>query len=31
LKVRENVPLKRIVAGQALQCQALKEVAKGNW
>jgi transposase-like protein len=28
---RENVQLKRIVADQALQCQALKEVAKGNW
>ena len=28
---RENVQLKRIVADQALQCQALREVAKGNW
>jgi putative transposase len=28
---RENAQLKRIVADQALQCQALKEVAKGNW
>jgi len=28
---RENTQLKRIVADQALQCQALKEVAKGNW
>ena len=28
---RENQRLKAIVADQALQCQALKEVAKGNW
>jgi putative transposase len=28
---RENQRLKRIVADQALQCQALREVAKGNW
>ena len=28
---RENARLKAIVADQALQCQALKEVAKGNW
>ena len=28
---RENTQLKRIVADQALQCQALREVAKGNW
>ena len=28
---RENAQLKRIVADQALQHQALKEVAKGNW
>jgi putative transposase len=28
---RENARLKAIVAEQALQCQALKEVAKGNW
>jgi len=28
---RENAQLKRLVADQALQCQALKEVAKGNW
>ena len=28
---RENQRLKRIVADQALECQALKEVAKGNW
>jgi len=28
---RENTQLKRIVADQALQCQALKEVAKGKW
>ncbi len=28
---RENGRLKRIVADQALQCQALKEVARGNW
>jgi len=28
---RENVGLKRIVADQALENQALKEVAKGNW
>jgi len=28
---RENAQLRRIVADQALQNQALKEVAKGNW
>ena len=28
---RENVRLKRIVADQVLENQALKEVAKGNW
>lgn len=28
---RENQRLKRIVADQALENQALKEVAKGNW
>ena len=28
---RENARLKAIVADQALQCQALKEAAKGNW
>jgi putative transposase len=28
---RENARLKAIVADQALQCQALKEVARGNW
>ncbi len=28
---RENERLKRIVADQALENQALKEVAKGNW
>jgi putative transposase len=28
---RENVRLKRIVADQALNIDALKEVAKGNW
>ena len=28
---RENVRLKRIVADQALEAQALREVAKGNW
>jgi transposase-like protein len=28
---RENARLKTIVADQALQCQALREVAKGNW
>jgi putative transposase len=28
---RENAQLKTIVADQALQCQALKEVARGNW
>jgi putative transposase len=28
---RENAQLKRLVADQALQCQALKEVARGNW
>jgi putative transposase len=28
---RENGRLKTIVADQALQCQALKEVARGNW
>jgi putative transposase len=28
---RENVQLKRIVADQVLEVQALKEVARGNW
>jgi transposase-like protein len=28
---RENTRLKTIVADQALECQALKEVARGNW
>ena len=28
---RENQQLKAIVADQALECRALKEVAKGNW
>jgi len=28
---RENVQLKAIVADQALECRALKEVARGNW
>ena len=28
---RENARLKRIVAEQALEAQALREVAKGNW
>ena len=28
---RENATLKRIVADQALEVVALKEVAKGNW
>jgi transposase-like protein len=28
---RENQSLKAIVADQALECRALKEVAKGNW
>jgi len=28
---RENQRLKRIVADQALEAQALREVAKGNW
>jgi putative transposase len=28
---RENARLKTIVADQALQCQGLKEVARGNW
>jgi putative transposase len=28
---RENARLKMIVADQALQCEALKEIAKGNW
>jgi transposase-like protein len=28
---RENARLKRIVADQALNIDALKEVAKGNW
>jgi transposase-like protein len=28
---RENARLKRIVADQALENQALKEVARGNW
>jgi putative transposase len=29
--VRENARLKRIVADQLLENQALKEIAKGNW
>ena len=28
---RENARLKRIVADQALEIAALKEIAKGNW
>ena len=28
---RENARLKRIVADQLLENQALKEIAKGNW
>jgi transposase len=28
---RENAQLKRIVADQVLEVQALKEIAKGNW
>jgi putative transposase len=28
---RENVQLKTIVADQALENRALKEIAKGNW
>jgi transposase-like protein len=28
---RENSQLKRIVADQVLEVQALKEIAKGNW
>lgn len=28
---RENTRLKTIVADRALECQALKEVARGNW
>ena len=28
---RENVRLKRIVADQALNIDALKEISKGNW
>ena len=28
---RENQRLKAIVAEQALECRALKEVARGNW
>ena len=28
---RENQRLKRIVADQALETQALKEIARGNW
>jgi putative transposase len=28
---RENTQLKRIVADQMLEVQALKEIAKGNW
>jgi putative transposase len=28
---RENVQLKRIVADQVLEVQALKEIARGNW
>jgi putative transposase len=27
----ENIRLKRIVADQTLEVQALKEIAKGNW
>jgi hypothetical protein len=27
----ENARLKRIVADQSLEVQALKEIAKGNW
>lgn len=28
---RENAQLKRIVADQVLEVQALKEIARGNW
>ena len=28
---RENAQLKRIVADQALENRALKEIARGNW
>ena len=28
---RENTQLKRIVADQVLEVQALKEIARGNW
>ncbi len=28
---RENVQLKRIVADQVLEVQALKEISRGNW
>ncbi len=28
---RENVRLKRVVADQVLEIDALKEIAKGNW
>jgi transposase-like protein len=28
---RENAQLKRIVADQVLENQALKEIARGNW
>ena len=28
---RENAQLKRIVADQLLENQALREIAKGNW
>ncbi len=28
---RENTQLEAIVADQALECRALKEVARGNW
>lgn len=28
---RENATLKRIVADQVIEVQALKEIAKGNW
>ena len=28
---RENARLKRIVAGEELEIDALKEIARGNW
>jgi putative transposase len=28
---RENATLKRIVADQVLEVQALKEISRGNW